>query len=660
MKISFRQGIVRYQRDPNGGAATFLKKSLNGTAIDLIAFNDPTIVTFAHRGANYLHEEAVTVPRAWTGFRSGVDYWLYIDLDMVTAQRKFAFTTLLPTFGPVAPSNPAIDQHWFDVIAPAMKVWNGTAWIDRARVFVAQYAAGSTIVPTALGSQVNLNTVNDAGFILFDADGYAVRQHQNRKSSEFLTTSSIFNTVTAKAINMTLDALCVQVKAMEPLPAFSMVARDPNGDDGASVRLASSSNTGLYTIGMVQEDFGAEEQGIITQQGYVANEQWNWVDAPGSPLYLGVNGTITTTAPQTGLLQRIGEIVSPRMIYLNIGIATRYVDSHAVDYANIVPVVINKNTGEQMIAPNYDQAGIGIVNELLKDASKLPVTALGGSRKLLEEWTAEFVSIDGDLNRRVKALEEQPEDPIDVDAEYIRNTPMTIAVGGAAVGTTFDGTIQDALDKILYPFGVPKFSTFSIRNSQSVIEVGSTIPGGVRVFDWTTVNPLNIANSSITILDVTSNIVLASELPDTGSASTSIGSDLNSNTPARREWRIAARDTQGGTISKSYTIDWRWKVYYGNNQLESMIGADVAALISSSTPASPAGAYLMPAGGFKWLCYPSSFPTLTSFKDQSTGLNIAINDPVLISVTNQYGLVQTYKCHRTYNKLGSSITIVGS
>lgn len=36
------------------------------------------------------------------------------------------------------------------------------------------------------------------------------------------------------------------------------------------------------------------------------------------------------------------------------------------------------------------------------------------------------------------------------DISYIRTTPMTISVGGAIAGTTFNGTLADALDKILY------------------------------------------------------------------------------------------------------------------------------------------------------------------------------------------------------------------
>lgn len=660
MKISFRQGIIRYQRDPSG-LATFLKKSSGSGsgALDLVTSNDPFIATFAYRKANYLHEESTTVPRAWSGFESNVDYWLFIDLDMVSAQRSFGYTKVEPTSGPVAPSSPTLDQHWFDVVATTMKVWNGISWSERCRVFVAKYAAGSIVQAQTFGSQVGVNTANDAGFILFDADGYPVRQHHKRKSFEFLTTASIFNTVTAKAINVSLDAICTAVRASEPIPAFSLVAYDAKAKD-AAIKAADYNVRGEYAVGIVQEDFWADETGIITQHGYIHNEQWNFTDAPGSLLFLGSDGQITTDPAQIGVIQRIGEVVSSQCIRLDIQPAVRYVDDTIVDYTNLIPIVMDKVTGEPMMAAGFDQKAIEIVAGLLKDASKLPVTALGGDTKLLEQWTADFLAADLDHERRIAILEALALEPDVGDCcEYNRDTPMSITVGGATPGTTFQGTIQDALDKILYPFGVPKFSAFSIRDQDSVIEVGSTISGGMRVFNWTTVNPLNIKTRSIAIADTTTNTPLAGALVDNGSTTIQIGNAITNNGTGQHTWTITAKDTQDGPLSRTFTVSWRWKIYYGNTDTDSVIGSDITEMLSTLS-ATPAGQYVMPASGYKWLCYPSSFPTLTTFKDISTGMNVAINDPVIVPVTNKFGLTQNYKCHRTYNKLGSSITIAGS
>ncbi|MNC20379.1 hypothetical protein D3C75_683250 [compost metagenome] len=375
---------------------------------------------------------------------------------------------------------------------------------------------------------------------------------------------------------------------------------------------------------------------------------------------MGADGHITVDPAQIGVVQRIGEVVSPQCIRLDIQPAVRYVDDTVVDYTNLIPIVMDKVTGEPMMAAGFDQKAIEIVAGLLKDGSKLPVTALGGDTKLLEQWTADFLAADLDHERRIAILEALALEPDDDDCcLYERDTPMTITVGGATPGTTFNGTIQDALDKILYPFGVPKFSAFSIRDQDSVIEVGASIPGGMRVFNWTTVNPANIRVRSIAIADTTTNTPLAGALVDNGQTSIQIGNAITNNGTGSHTWTITATDTQGGPLSKTFTVTWRWKIYYGNTDFDSVIGTDITDMLSTLS-ATPAGQYVMPAGGYKWLCYPSSFPTLTTFKDIATGMNVAINDPVIVPVTNKFGLTQNYKCHRTYNKLGSSITIAGS
>ena len=143
MKIPFRQGILRYQKDSIGNAV-FLQKSNGGSSIDLVVSPDPTIVTIAHRTSNYLVEEGKTTPSAWTGFVSGQDYWLYLDIDLLTGERTFGSVKTAPTYGLKSPTSPAIDQHWFDTNATVMcmKIWSGSVWIEKLRVFVAKYKSG--------------------------------------------------------------------------------------------------------------------------------------------------------------------------------------------------------------------------------------------------------------------------------------------------------------------------------------------------------------------------------------------------------------------------------------------------------------------------------------------------------------------------------------
>lgn len=343
MKIPFRQGIVRYQKD-NTGNQTFLQRAAIGNAINLMANTDPLLVTIAQRNNNYLIEERVTVPNAWTNFTAGTDYWLYIDIDMVTGERTFGSTLREPTYGPIAPTNPLIDQHWFDTnsMVMCMKVHNGTAFVEKLRVFVAKYQQGSTIIPQAIGSQIARNTVSEAGAILFDADGQPIRKMFSRTQNEFFTTASIFTSNTSKSVNVTLDALCTTVDAAEPIPAYSLVA---HGKTPGEIVLADSTQHTRPAAGIVQEDFYNGEAGIYSSQGYIYNEQWNWTEAPGTPIFLGPNGTIVTTPSQYHTTQQVGVVIQPQMIHLNISPSVQF-DSIMTDYKNLSPVSIDKTTGK--------------------------------------------------------------------------------------------------------------------------------------------------------------------------------------------------------------------------------------------------------------------------------------------------------------------------
>ena len=350
MKIPFRQGIIRYQKDKAGNQG-FLQKASIGNAINLLAGTDPTLVTIAQRRTNYLIEERVTVLNAWSNFQAGTDYWLFIDIDMVTGVRTFGSTLVAPTYGPIAPATPQIDQHWFDTnsLVMCMKVYNGTAFVEKLRVFIAKYQQGAVIIPQAVGSQIAQNGTVEAGAILFDADGSPVRKMFSRTQNEFFTTASIFTSNTSRSINVTMDALCTTVDAAEPIPAFSLVA---HGSSPGEIVLADPQAHNRSAVGMVQEDFFDGETGIYSNQGYIYNEQWNWHELPGTPIFLGPNGTIVTTPIQYHTTQQVGEIVGAQLIRLNISPSIQF-DSIMTDYKNLAPISLDKTTGKY-IATSVD------------------------------------------------------------------------------------------------------------------------------------------------------------------------------------------------------------------------------------------------------------------------------------------------------------------
>lgn len=62
-----------------------------------------------------------------------------------------------------------------------------------------------------------------------------------------------------------------------------------------------------------------------------------------------------------------------------------------------------------------------------------------------------------------------------IDTAYIRTTPVPNTIGGIKAGTTFNGTIADALDKLLYPSVNPTIKLSTNKSSQ--YEKGSIVDG---------------------------------------------------------------------------------------------------------------------------------------------------------------------------------------
>ena len=315
MKIPFRHGIVRHQSDINHNP-TFLLRVDGGSKISLIVSPDPTVIAIANgTDIDYLFEERVTVERAWGPFSPNIDYWLYWDIDILTGLRTFGHTTLEPKLTGPAPSHPANDQHWFDASAGTMKVWQVNRWIEKIRVFACKYDEGSTIIPYPLGSQVGLNsTACNAGFILYDTNDKPIRRSQMDGKGKFFTTESKIVTQSSGITTVSFETSIQTAEALEYIPAFYLVCN--KGPE--QIGVASNTDTTRSIIGMVREDMYPGEVQAYVAQGYVTNPAWNWSQAPATPLFCGPTGEITTTVPQQGSLQRVGEIVSPTVIYLNI------------------------------------------------------------------------------------------------------------------------------------------------------------------------------------------------------------------------------------------------------------------------------------------------------------------------------------------------------
>lgn len=241
------------------------------------------------------------------------------------------------------------------------------------------------------------------------------------------------------------------------------------------------------------------------------------------------------------------------------------------------------------------------------------------------------------------------------DDPYVRAVTMPVTVGGASSGTTFDGTVAEALDKVLYPYVKPNFSSFLLSSQNTSLEVGDKVTGGIRTFTWATntsenvsVDTIKITSSGATILEFSAN---------DNTETFDIGVDIVKTTNSTNYFYIYATDTQGNTISRIYAVYWKWRLHYGSSPLTTMDATNVKSLQSSLLHTSENRTYSTAANNYKWICYPTKFGVASKFTDVDTGFGVAMEAAQTLSVANSFGILQDYYCYRSTNSLVGAVNI---
>lgn len=242
---------------------------------------------------------------------------------------------------------------------------------------------------------------------------------------------------------------------------------------------------------------------------------------------------------------------------------------------------------------------------------------------------------------------------------YTNVTPVPTTLGGIEVGSTFSSVpITEMFDRLLYPYQAPAFTEFAISGQSTTLEVGNQITAGSKTFTWTTSNSSNVSSSGITLSDFTNGTVIASGLANTGTTSQTIVAVIKSSATSH-VYRISAKNTQDTTFTRDFTVNWRWRMYWGTSSLASLTASDITgSLQSSSLVANSAGSFNFGAGGYKYIAYPAVFGEKFSFKDPSTGFDVDMQSPpTTTAVSNSFDIGTNYLVHRTTNVLGGSLTI---
>jgi hypothetical protein len=250
-------------------------------------------------------------------------------------------------------------------------------------------------------------------------------------------------------------------------------------------------------------------------------------------------------------------------------------------------------------------------------------------------------------------------------APYTNTTPVPTTIGGIVANSTFlNVPITEMFDRLLYPYQAPAFTAFTMTGSSgpqpTILEVGATLVGETKTFNWSTSNETNISANSISILDFTNNTIIASSLADTGPATGTVAA-VTKTSAISHVYRITGSNTQNTGFSRDFTVNWRWRMYWGTGSFASATASDITgSLISSSLVTNSTGTFNFDAGGYKYIAYPTVFGQKFTFKDVNTGFDVDMQDPTTVSITNTNSVTTNYFVHRSTNILGGTLTIAVS
>jgi len=248
---------------------------------------------------------------------------------------------------------------------------------------------------------------------------------------------------------------------------------------------------------------------------------------------------------------------------------------------------------------------------------------------------------------------------------YTNSTPMPTAVGGLEATTTFSGmSLDDLLTGLLYPYQYPAFSAFAMAGQSTPVEVGASLLVDPN-FSWTPTNTSNIAAGSLEIVNVTGGMtVLATGLNHGDSPHGVTLAAITKTTATSHVFRITGTNSKAGTFTRDATYAWQWRSFYGESASAALNEAGVEGLRVKALASGFAGTYVFVEDilKYKYVAYAAALGLATTFKDQSTNLDIPMEAAATVSVANAYGETTrtNYNVHRTTNLIGGAVNIVVS
>lgn len=242
---------------------------------------------------------------------------------------------------------------------------------------------------------------------------------------------------------------------------------------------------------------------------------------------------------------------------------------------------------------------------------------------------------------------------------YTNSKPTLFDLGGLKKGSRFKNVdLRELFTKLLYGFEFPEFSSFSVSYNNTPIsnkvEVGYTLQAGEYVFDWLITNPELLEEQSITIEQ--DGAVLTEKLDNVPPVAIEL-EELKKDEPASVNFLISAFDTTGVSFTKSVTLSFLYRIYYGEyteditDWVLDTNANPLSILRAKELVGNILGEYYFQGVGYKWFCYPESLGENYVFYEISSDVALVFDEVKKITITNEYGLSINYNCYRTLHEI---------
>jgi hypothetical protein len=237
-------------------------------------------------------------------------------------------------------------------------------------------------------------------------------------------------------------------------------------------------------------------------------------------------------------------------------------------------------------------------------------------------------------------------------------------------------TVSQVLDQLLFKYQSPGMD-ISVTAAGAPItsprEVGHNISTGTDVtlsIGWNTTDPeINAQANQVTLTDPFGTLATAQPI-DGSRSQTYTNSALTPTAAGSRTWTASGLNTKGGSYSRSATINWVWKGYWGSSFSPVPDESVIKALSNQPLPGVRSGSFTFPAGGgFKYFAFDEDLGVPNSFLLNGLPFALSALPPFTlvgpgtirytkISITNDYGRAKTYNVFRSGADLSGAITVI--